>query len=1257
MSFHINSTPTTLHADGYNALHVNGFHRSISRARSPNIFSQHRNGSTSGNATEVDMVAEDDPRTALFKTMFARNNAKIETLFKEQAIRAESTQGVVGTNNGEDDSGEHEDVEETQPPPTIKKPARAIDEDDYDDDDDDEDAAPNKISPLKSKSTSAAQLPRVVSPAKAIPYSHIQPPPSAPGPSTQWQGKTSDDARKKLEADKKEAEENAKRSFQTMFYPIDNDRDAMLEQQRLEESERQVDVEVSGQENQAAAGPGEGTLSQANLGASSLVLKNLIARIDATRERVKASDQELRNLMIEVKKNRSKWASEDKIGQEELYEAAEKVLSEIKAFSAHAQPFLTKVNKRDAPDYHAIIKHPMDLSLMTKKLKQFGYKSKKDFVDDLNLIWANCLRYNTNPEHFLRKHALFMRKETEKLVPLIPDIVIRDRAEVEAEERRAHAAENQLDGGEDSDDEPIIASRGRKAPGKVAKKGNNARKSIPGTSTPDADVKPALLNGLSNLNNELLRADSEHGLDGSQTGMATPPPGSATPMYGNGLRGSVPPGSQVDSMDIDGPPQNLSNAPEADYDDFEYRTWKQVTKRDRALVAAERHRLFRPDGSLNPEEPALLRTKAGMRRFMRNVKDAKADNENGEQSKEGRDEKEKAQTKESLAEGMEDTEEKVLPDYYDIMSAVPDLPSKLAWIEDSEGQLLPPSEDLMRIIPKGLFTAKESMFSKKVGANMKQMQETRKTCNKISVVKQMQQQSQMYQNQFQKYAPEPFHEQDIEPHVLFDDGPVMDHNVCRATMQRSIGKIFYHAGFEEFQPSALEAMTDIANDYFVKLSRSLAELLQTPKIPVPVPPSTVAIGSMSASETEKIVCKSKYTLEESILMTLQENGTDLEALENYVKEDADRTGTKLTVVHDRMKAHLAELLRPALADGGPDGANAFHDGSEQFVGGDFAEDLDEDFFGFKELGLDKEFGLASLTVPLHLLQNRMHNAYQAQNTSSATTLPTALETPKPYTQVTSQNYTNEIGLMHAFFAAKLAANNNQALVEDEDLPQKQRFPKPRLPPSGKISSPRKKPVREPGPGKGHPRKKMKFIESEGWVRDEGMFVGGKDKTKEKEKDRKDEKDEKDEKDKDGSGSGSGSGGGGGSGSAKKTDGGKKGTGDGDPAKVNGVGGGGEGEGKGLGIDGVGDSALRRESTYGDGSMNGEMDVDADGEADEGGGREKTLTNGVHGNGVVNGKMDVTPTKDSRGKKRDLDGAVKDRVNEGGMISPESLEAT
>ena len=68
-----------------------------------------------------------------------------------------------------------------------------------------------------------------------------------------------------------------------------------------------------------------------------------------------------------------------------------------------------------------------------------------------------------------------------------------------------------------------------------------------------------------------------------------------------------------------------------------------------------------------------------------------------------------------------------------------------------------------------------------------------------------------------------------------------------------------------------------------------------------------------------------------------------------------------------------------LVNGGAVGSDAFNDGSEQFVGGDFAEELDEDFFGFKELGLDREFGLGSLSVPLHLLQNRVHQMHQAGN--------------------------------------------------------------------------------------------------------------------------------------------------------------------------------------------------------------------------------------------------------------------------------------
>jgi transcriptional activator SPT7 len=159
-----------------------------------------------------------------------------------------------------------------------------------------------------------------------------------------------------LEEAKKATEEAAKRSFHTLFYTLENDRVAMLEQQKLEESEKQIDAEMDNGGNTSNAngtnGEHYGSLSNTNLGASSLTLKHLIARIDLKRDQVRASDAELRSLMNEVRKNRSKWASEENVHQEELYEAAEKVLSELKAMTEYSTPFLQRVNKRDAPDYN-----------------------------------------------------------------------------------------------------------------------------------------------------------------------------------------------------------------------------------------------------------------------------------------------------------------------------------------------------------------------------------------------------------------------------------------------------------------------------------------------------------------------------------------------------------------------------------------------------------------------------------------------------------------------------------------------------------------------------------------------------------------------------------------------------------------------------------------------------------------------------------------------------------------------------------------
>ncbi|KAF2260993.1 hypothetical protein CC78DRAFT_471563 [Lojkania enalia] len=1035
------------------------------RFRTPNpplsdeAMSNGSNNNTMGDGT--DAMAEEDPRAALFREHYTRTEARLMAVLgggfqlDEPETIDDGPKPLSGAAPGAHDA---------RPTVTPKKAARTIDEDDYGDDDDAEEEDDARTSPLLAKSAAngVASTP-IDTPSLRIPSFPNKLGIERTNTPSLEQAKSSDYVRKKLQQDKEAAEDAAKRSFHTLFYTLENDRDAMLEQQKLDELDRQVETEMSGQPTNAAANgapvvPQQGTLSTTNLGASSLTLKHLIARIDAQRDMVHASDAQLRSLISEVRKNRSKWANEDRIGQEELYESMEKVLMELKA-GEHAHPFLQRVNKRDAPDYYNVIKHPMDIGTMMKKLKQLQYKSKKEFVDDLMLIWANCLKYNADPSHFLRKKALYMKKETEKLVPLIPDIIVRDRAEVEAEERRMRTGDADADGAEDSDDEePIMASRGRKAPTKGSKGSSTTRKAPPAglEGTPGLEGKPvpSFHSAVSNFKNEFLRADSE--MEGSVNGFSTPPPGTLTPLGPNGILRSGAPGSQADNSEADGTGVSVSGftleSEDADMDDLEYKTWKQVTKKDRAMIAAERNRLFRND-HLNPDEPAILRTKAGMRRWLRHRKQAlEEQTADGPASTSDGNDGVQASAGETLAEGMEDEEERQIPDYYDPVCAIPDINERLQWVEDAEGHVIQQAEEYMRIVPKGLFVSPESSLAKKMESNMRQMQETRKICAKIGIVKQMQLQSQMYQNQFQKYDPQPFVEADIDPMVVSEQGAVMSPYACRAALQRSIAKVFYHAGFEEFQPSALESITDIAGQFFQNLVQTLCVYRETPKMKSDIP-----VPTASGSATTWVP---RFSREEAVLHALNANGVDLETLETYVKDDVERLGTKLAGMHDRMRAHYAELLRPALdSNAGADGAGAFNDGSEQFVGGDFAEDIGEDFFGFKELGLDKELGI-SFSVPLHLLQNRMHNAYAAQNTNNVSTTGVLMEEPPKFEPITMSNVTNQIGLIQEWFLQRLHDNSVDGLVEDDDLPPKQRFPKPRLPPTGKISSPRKRPLRE-----------------------------------------------------------------------------------------------------------------------------------------------------------------------------------------------------
>ncbi|XP_045527015.1 uncharacterized protein LOC123715772 isoform X10 [Pieris brassicae] len=60
----------------------------------------------------------------------------------------------------------------------------------------------------------------------------------------------------------------------------------------------------------------------------------------------------------------------------------------------HAWPFLIPVNTKQFPQYKKVIKCPMDLSTIRRKLQESGYKCKEEFASDVRLIFSNCEIFN-----------------------------------------------------------------------------------------------------------------------------------------------------------------------------------------------------------------------------------------------------------------------------------------------------------------------------------------------------------------------------------------------------------------------------------------------------------------------------------------------------------------------------------------------------------------------------------------------------------------------------------------------------------------------------------------------------------------------------------------------------------------------------------------------------------------------------------------------------------------------------------------------
>lgn len=99
----------------------------------------------------------------------------------------------------------------------------------------------------------------------------------------------------------------------------------------------------------------------------------------------------------------------------------------------YSWPFHTPVDpdKLGLPDYYDIIKQPMDMTTIKKKLDQQLYKSAKDVLHDFDLMFQNCYTYNRPTEDvtiMAKKVQEFLHGKAKSMPPV--EMVLEPKAKV-----------------------------------------------------------------------------------------------------------------------------------------------------------------------------------------------------------------------------------------------------------------------------------------------------------------------------------------------------------------------------------------------------------------------------------------------------------------------------------------------------------------------------------------------------------------------------------------------------------------------------------------------------------------------------------------------------------------------------------------------------------------------------------------------------------------------------------------------------------
>ncbi|GLB37890.1 putative bromo domain containing protein [Lyophyllum shimeji] len=703
-------------------------------------------------------------------------------------------------------------------------------------------------------------------------------------------------------------------------------------------------------------------------------MNNLLRTLTEGRAKSLYPETDLKLLLTTVKESRRQSYDAKVSTSDAFYDSLEGLLSDLKTVTIDnhdAEPFLKPVSKAEAPDYYDVIANPMDFATMLKKVKSKQYKSKREFKDDLELIWSNCLTYNAAENHPLRPCVKRLKLKADRLLKYITDRKERADPPIPSDISTTHVARPKINGNG--------ALNGRAYSHQRSPSITTVSKSI----TPNIKLSPTL------EAKPVARRDA------------------AFP----------------DTPAIVRTPQGMALFSRLDREITQHAEAPSGSKlEDSSSLLEKLHELVDPvelpAGSESYQTPppedgmAVDKVSPGEKRKLNGFVDDRP--------------RKRARFSSQYAMPVPFEKDELSELWWGAVQSDPLLASGLPQIPLPSSSASPTALARTRkpkvrskrrkkpteSAPKSLLTMMNN--------NIKTMRRLRQTHAKFAALN---------VNATNAEDPEgggegaPFaarggtpitavgEEDGIETaDEKVDERPWMamvkgkrrvggveigDQNAADCVKWMS-GKVLEHVGFQGTSQAALEVLAGVTSEYLLNVGRTIRFLCDK-------------------------YCNT-MTPEEIILHTLFESGTSkIQDLERYISDDVERYGTRLLDVEKKLVSAYRESTAVEMLD--DEGLFRFDEEDEEagaLAIGDFADALGEDYLGLRELGIAAEFGLSSLAIPKKLLRGK-----KSKDKSSAAAKPTEppppYPPPPPFIPLNASKVDDQIGLLKPYYQSRFSA--------------------------------------------------------------------------------------------------------------------------------------------------------------------------------------------------------------------------------------------